>query len=77
LRNDPGENRNVHADEPAVVARLTALLERCREDLGDEALGIAGQNVRPAGRVASPRTLTQYRPDHPYMIATYDLQERG
>lgn len=77
LRNDPGESRNVHADEPAVVARLNALLERCREDLGDEALGIAGQNVRPAGRVATPRTLTQYRPDHPYMIATYDLQERG
>ena len=77
LRNDPGENRNVHADEPAVVARLSALLEGCREDLGDEALGIAGRNVRLAGRVDQPQTLTQFRLDHPYMIATYDLQERG
>jgi len=77
LRNDPGESRNVYAAEPAVVARLNALLERCREDLGDEAMGLAGRQVRPAGRVTNPRTLTQYRPDHPYMIATYDLQERG
>jgi len=77
LRNDPGESRNVCADEPAVVARLSALLEGCREDLGDEALGIAGRNVRLAGRVDQPQTLTQFRLDHPYMIATYDLQERG
>ena len=31
----------------------------------------------PVGRFENPDTLTQYDPEHPYMIALYDLKERG
>jgi hypothetical protein len=27
--------------------------------------------------VANPRPLTQYDPSHPYIMALYDLKERG
>jgi arylsulfatase A len=29
------------------------------------------------GRVAQADTLTHYDPDHPYIIALYDLKDRG
>ena len=60
-----------------VVEELSALLDGCRQDLGDEATGVQGRNVREAGRVEDPDTLTHYDPDHPYIIAMYDLKERG
>ena len=31
----------------------------------------------PIGRFENSDTLTQYDPEHPYMIALYDLKERG
>ena len=31
----------------------------------------------PIGRFEHPDTLTQYDPEYPYMIALYDLKERG
>ena len=46
-------------------------------ELGDEATGIAGKNVRPAGRVDNPDTLTHYDPEHPYIYAEYDKGDRG
>jgi len=45
--------------------------------MGDEARGIAGENTRPIGRVDRPDTLTHYDPEDPYMVALYDLKERG
>ena len=54
-----------------------AKIDACRKDIGDEAAGITGENIRPAGRVENPETLTHLSHDHPYMIAIYDLKERG
>lgn len=77
LETDIGETKNVYDQHPEVVAELMAKLEACRADLGDEAVGMMGQNLRPIGRVETPDTLTHYDPEHPYMIALYDLQDRG
>ena len=48
-----------------------------RRDIGDEATGVEGANVRPIGRVPKAETLTRYDPEHPYMIAMYDLHDNG
>ena len=77
LREDIGETRNLYSDNPEIVSRLEALLEKCREDLGDSAAGRKGAGVRPAGRVAHPRPLTEYDPSHPYIEALYDSAELG
>jgi arylsulfatase A-like enzyme len=77
LEEDPGEMRNQYDSHPEVVKMLLEKMDVCREDLGDEALGIQGKNVRPIGRVDHPRPLTQYNPEHPYIIALYDLKDRG
>jgi arylsulfatase A-like enzyme len=51
LKTDVGEAKNVAADHPDVVARLTALAEQAREDLGDSLTKREGKNRRPAGRL--------------------------
>lgn len=77
LERDVGETEDVHARHPDVVAELSALADRSRAELGDERLGVAGTGCRPPGRVDNPRPLTQYDPEHPYIVAEYDLAERG
>jgi arylsulfatase A len=77
LENDIGETNNVYDQHPDIVQNLLAKIDTCRQDIGDEAAGVAGQNIRPIGRVENPDTLTHYDPDHPYFIAMYDLKERG
>lgn len=72
LEQDPGETNNVYSAHPDVVARLEKLLEDCRKDLGDEALGIKGTHIRPSGTVANPAPLTEYDESHPYMVSMYD-----
>jgi arylsulfatase A-like enzyme len=54
---DLGETRNVVEDHPEVVARLTALAEQARQDLGD--LDRSGRDQRPAAFVdtATPRVM--------------------
>ena len=49
LKSDPGEQNDVKADHPQVVARLKALAEEAREELGDG--GRKGSGVRDVGRV--------------------------
>lgn len=49
---DLGETTNVAADRPDVVAHLSALADRAREDLGD--LDRPGRNQRPAGWEPNP-----------------------
>lgn len=49
LAEDPGETRNVAAAEPEVVARLTALAETMRGELGDSLKGVIGSGVRSVG----------------------------
>ena len=77
LIDDPGETQNLYESYPSVVENLTKKLAACREDLGDEAVHIPGQNVRSKGKVDNPATLTHFDPDHPYIIAMYDLKDRG
>ncbi len=77
LDADLGEQHDVADDHPDVVARLEAELDRWREALGDDATGVTGTDVRPIGRVAEPRPLTTFDPDHPYYMAEYDLPHRG
>ena len=56
LDADVGETRDVAAEHPEVVARLTAAAEGARDDLGDSLTGRTGKNVRPAGRIRGERT---------------------
>ena len=77
LATDRGETTDVADDHPDVVARLEAEADRYRADLGDARLGVVGAGVRPVGRVADPRPLTTYDPTHPYVVAEYDLPDRG
>ena len=77
VESDVGETNNVYGDHPDVVEALTAKLDSCRKDIGDAATGAKGENVRPVGRVDNPDTLTHYDPEHPYIVAMYDLKDRG
>ena len=58
---------------PDVVEAMKKLLEEAREDMGDDQRGIKGKNTRPVGKVDDPKPLTQYNPDHPYIVAEYDV----
>jgi len=51
LENDIGETTNVADAHPEVVARLQALAEKARADLGDSATRRNGKNVREPGRL--------------------------
>lgn len=55
VRRDVGETREVSAANPQVVARLLALAETARQELGDEARPGVGQ--RAAGMVENPQPL--------------------
>jgi arylsulfatase A len=77
LRQDIGETTNLAGKYPDNVKELEKLAASCRQDLGDHRLGIIGGNCRKPGKVQNPKTLTQYEPSHPYIIALYDLEDRG
>ncbi|MGL4493617.1 MAG: arylsulfatase, partial [Tannerellaceae bacterium] len=49
LRRDPGERYNVYNQYPEVVAQLMLLVEKAREDLGDDITNRIGSNTRPVG----------------------------
>ncbi len=51
LVDDVGETTDVAAAHPDVVARLSALAEKAREDLGDSLTGRTGRGLREPGRV--------------------------
>ncbi len=77
LDEDIGETTDVIDQHPDVVATLDALAETARAALGDARLGREGTEVRPIGVVDDPAPLTIYDPDHPYVVAEYDLPDRG
>ncbi len=77
LETDIWERQDVAEEHPDVVRRLEGYADMARLDLGDAVLGFEGNGCRPAGRVENPQTLTHYNPDHPYMMAMYDLPDRG
>jgi len=49
LDTDPGETKNVAAEHPDVVQRLSALAEVARQDLGDSLQSIKGSGLRSPG----------------------------
>ena len=51
LSTDPGEQHDVAAQHPAVVAQLQQIVEAARVDLGDSLTGRKGANVRAVGSV--------------------------
>ena len=51
---DRGETTDVAAQHPDVVARLTALAERARADMGDALTKRTGTGTRAPGRVPAP-----------------------
>jgi arylsulfatase A len=57
VRDDVSETRELSAQQPAVVQRLTALADAARAELGD--MASVGRGQRPAGRVDYPRALTR------------------
>ncbi|NQY56219.1 MAG: sulfatase [Ilumatobacteraceae bacterium] len=77
LEADISESNDVIDDHHDVVATLEQLAETARAALGDERLGRVGAEVRPIGRVDDPAPLTVYDPDHPYVMAEYDIADRG
>jgi arylsulfatase A len=54
LKTDIGESTNVAAANPEVVAKLMALAEATKDDLGQDGIG---PGVRPLGKVANPKPL--------------------
>lgn len=77
LAEDVGETQNVCSKHPDVVRKLESLLEKQRKDTGDGRLKIVGSGVRPIGKTEHPKRLTQYDPEHPYIVALYDKDDRG
>ena len=77
LEADIGETHNLYDRHPDVVKALEAEIQACREDIGDKAVETEGANCRPIGVVENPEPLTTYDPNHPYIIAMYDLEDAG
>lgn len=53
ISRDPGEQSDLAAKHPDVVARLEALAERARQNFGDSATKQKGRAVREPGRIGS------------------------
>jgi arylsulfatase A len=51
LSVDPGETTDIADQHPDVVARLSALAQTMRDDLGDSAQKRQGKGIRPPGRL--------------------------
>ena len=51
LANDIGEQHDVSARHPEIVKRLMALADEMRQDIGDSAQKMTGQNRRSPGRI--------------------------
>jgi len=51
LQADLGEQTDVSAENPDVVARLQALADEARTRLGDKATGVEGSETREPGRL--------------------------
>ncbi len=68
-------SQSVFAANPDVVGELEVEAEKFREIFDDARLEREGDEIRDAGTVENPKPLTEYREDHPYMIAYYDLAD--
>ncbi len=78
LESDPNETQDLFKSQPEVVAQLQAIADEARRDLGDFYTETPkGSLCRPVGRVEQAQPLTELDLDHPYVIAVYDLKDRG
>jgi arylsulfatase A-like enzyme len=77
LTEDPGETRDLSAEHPDVVKRLTEAMTNIRVKLGDARLGIKGNERRPPAVFPNPKPLTTFDPDFPYIEPAYQLDEAG
>jgi arylsulfatase A-like enzyme len=77
LCEDISEQNNLYNSYPDVIAQLENLIDKCRSELGDEAEGIQGTEIRSIGRVENAKPLTDYDENHPYIVAMYDKPEAG
>jgi len=71
LAADVGEKRDVAAQHPDVVARLEAIAERSRAELGDRLTDRTGAGIRPADTVAAaaaPPPAPRRRPNIIYVM---------
>ena len=73
LESDIGEADNVYELEPDVAGLLKDKLDQCRGDMGDESFSVVGENVRPADEVEHAKVLNHVDPNHPLVIAMYDM----
>jgi len=51
LKKDPSETKNVADKYPDIVQNMMKLVERCRQELGDNLTKQKGEGVRPPGRI--------------------------
>jgi arylsulfatase A-like enzyme len=77
LDEDIGESRDLAAQHPEVVKRLSEAMTGIRAELGDKRLGIEGSERRPPAICADPLPLTTFNPDFPYIEPAYELDEGG
>lgn len=77
LSVDISESNNVYDKNPEIVDLLMEKVQNARMSLGDTFTGTIGQNLRPIGKVDNAKPLTEYDPNHPYIIALYDRNEVG
>jgi len=77
LESDQSEAINLYAQYPDLVMDLTQQANVYAEQLGDVNRDMIGSAVRNCHVTASPRPLTDYDPNHPYIITLYDKSEAG
>ncbi|MCU0779572.1 MAG: sulfatase [Akkermansiaceae bacterium] len=77
LAAEPGETRDLAAEHPDIVARLSAAMTDIRAKLGDTRLGIQGSERRPPAISPNPKPLTTFDPEFPYIEPAYLLDEAG
>lgn len=75
LRDDIAEADNGYDRHPAIVAEIETVAEEFRRVFGDRRLNRVGTEIREVGLCSSPKPLTKYDENYPYMIAYYDLAD--
>ena len=77
LENDPGETVDLAGQHPEVVRELNEFANRIRRELGDTFTSTTGEMVRPCGVAQDPVPLVIEADSAAYVIAEYDLADRG
>ena len=73
LVDDISESIDLKDDNKNIVKKMRKLLDEARTDMGDDLNSAEGKNTRPVGKVDDPKFITSFDPEHPYIIAEYDM----